>query len=40
MSVDSRGNVWVAVWLAGEVRCFDPAGTPVPESVIRVAVTA
>jgi sugar lactone lactonase YvrE len=37
MAVDSRGNLWVAVWGAGEVRCFDPAGAPVPDSAIRVA---
>ena len=37
MSVDSRGNLWVAVWGAGEVRCFDPAGRPRPERAIRVA---
>lgn len=37
MTVDSRGNLWVAVWGAGEVRCFDPAGAPVPERAIRVA---
>jgi sugar lactone lactonase YvrE len=37
MTVDARGNIWVAIWGAGEVRCFDPAGTPVPERTIRVA---
>jgi len=37
MTVDSRGNLWVAVWGAGEVRCFDPAGTIRPERAIRVA---
>ena len=36
MTVDSRGNLWAAVWGAGEVRCFDPAGAPVPDSLIRV----
>lgn len=37
MTVDARGNIWVAIWGAGEVRCFDPAGTPVPQRTIRVA---
>ena len=37
MTVDARGNLWVAVWGAGEVRCFDPAGAPVPERTIQVA---
>ena len=37
MTVDARGNLWVAIWGAGEVRCFDPAGAPVPERTIRVA---
>lgn len=37
MAVDSRGNLWVAVWGAGEVRCFDPAGASVPDRAIRVA---
>ena len=37
MSVDSRGNLWVAVWGAGEVRCFDPAGAPMPDRAITVA---
>lgn len=37
MTVDVQGNLWVAIWGAGEVRCFDPAGAPVPERTIRVA---
>lgn len=37
MTVDARGNLWVAIWGAGEVRCFDPAGVPVPERTILVA---
>ena len=37
MSVDSRGNLWVAVWGAGQVRCFDPSGVPMPDRAIRVA---
>lgn len=26
LCVDTRGNLWVAVWGAGEVRCYAPAG--------------
>lgn len=26
LCVDTEANLWVAVWGAGEVRCFDPAG--------------
>ncbi|CAN5482053.1 SMP-30/gluconolactonase/LRE family protein [soil metagenome] len=26
MTVDADGNLWVAVWGAGEVRCMDPGG--------------
>jgi sugar lactone lactonase YvrE len=37
MTVDAHGNLWVAIWGAGEVRCFDPSGAPVPERTIRVA---
>ena len=37
MTVDAHGNLWVAIWGAGEVRCFDPAGASVPERTIRVA---
>ncbi len=37
MAVDSRGNLWAAVWGAGEVRCFDAVGAPVPDRTIRVA---
>jgi sugar lactone lactonase YvrE len=37
MTVDARGDLWVAIWGAGEVRCFDPLGEPVPERTIRVA---
>jgi len=29
MCVDTDGNLWVAVWGAGEVRCFDPGGQQV-----------
>lgn len=28
LTVDARGFVWVAVWGAGQVRAFDPAGRP------------
>ncbi|MEC3915901.1 SMP-30/gluconolactonase/LRE family protein [Nocardia sp. CDC160] len=28
LTVDAEGNVWVAVWGAGQVRAFDPAGNP------------
>jgi len=27
--VDADGNLWVALWGAGQVRCFDPTGTHV-----------
>ncbi|GAB2511518.1 SMP-30/gluconolactonase/LRE family protein [Nocardia heshunensis] len=27
LTVDAAGNVWVAVWGAGQVRAFDPGGT-------------
>jgi sugar lactone lactonase YvrE len=37
MTVDAHGNLWVAIWGAGEVRCFDSTGAPVPERTIRVA---
>jgi len=37
MTVDAGGNILVAIWGSGEVRCFDPAGRPVPERTIRVA---
>jgi sugar lactone lactonase YvrE len=36
MCVDTDGNLWVAVWGAGEVRCFTPAG----ERVATVTVPA
>jgi sugar lactone lactonase YvrE len=45
LCVDSRGNLWVAIWGAGEVRSFSPAGeriatvtvpTPHPSSVAFV----
>jgi sugar lactone lactonase YvrE len=26
LTVDAEGNVWVAIWGAGELRCFSPAG--------------
>jgi sugar lactone lactonase YvrE len=26
MCVDVEGNLWVAIWGAGEVRCFAPTG--------------
>jgi sugar lactone lactonase YvrE len=29
MCLDSLGNLWIAVWGAGEVRCYSPAGEPV-----------
>lgn len=28
MCVDAEGNLWVAIWGAGEVRCYSPAGAP------------
>ncbi|MEC3952967.1 SMP-30/gluconolactonase/LRE family protein [Nocardia sp. CDC153] len=28
LTVDAEGNVWVAVWGAGQVRAFDPSGNP------------
>ena len=28
MCVDTEGNLWVAIWGAGEVRCFSPSGEP------------
>lgn len=36
LCVDTDGNLWVAVWGAGEVRCFDAAG----EQVATVEVAA
>jgi sugar lactone lactonase YvrE len=37
MTVDADGFLWVAIWGAGEVRCFDPSGAPVPERTIAVS---
>jgi sugar lactone lactonase YvrE len=28
LCVDSAGNLWIAIWGAGEIRCFTPAGDP------------
>jgi sugar lactone lactonase YvrE len=28
MCVDAEGNLWVAIWGAGQVRCFSPDGEP------------
>jgi sugar lactone lactonase YvrE len=36
LCVDTAGNLWLAMWGAGQVRCFDPAG----EQVATVEVAA
>ncbi len=28
MCLDAEGNLWVAIWGAGEVRCYSPSGEP------------
>lgn len=33
--VDVDGNLWLAVWSAGEVRCFSPSGEPL--AIVEVA---
>jgi sugar lactone lactonase YvrE len=35
MCVDAQGNLWVAIWGAGEVRCFSPTGEQL--AVVTVA---
>lgn len=36
LAVDARGNLWVAMWAQGCVRCYDAAGRPLDE--VRIAV--
>jgi len=35
MCLDAEGNLWVAIWGAGEVRCFSPTGEPL--AIVEVA---
>jgi sugar lactone lactonase YvrE len=35
MCVDQDGNLWIAIWGAGEVRCYSPSGRQ--QAVVHVA---
>ena len=35
MCADEEGNLWIAIWGAGQVRCYSPAGNNVPWSTSR-----
>ena len=35
MCVDSAGNLWIAIWGGGEVRCYSPTGQQL--AVVEVA---